>query len=373
MSLIMTATGPISPEDIGFTTMHDHLLLDGRAAARENDFDKTVLDHFDGKLPFNPEEITLENLNFIRRGGFVVSDFCWDIDDVDLMKDEVRKFKEAGGSTILEVSTMGMRKDNEAPRNVEGLREISRDTSVNVVVSTGFYDEIVWPAFVHDMSIEDRVAYIKRDAEEGIEGTDIKAGAIKTGANKFTDNAVKNLKACARGAIKTGLCLTVHNGIDIDKRDSWEMIKLLLAEGVDPEKLVWAHIQNFANETNITAVLQNPDSYYLNLDFAKRVLDKGVTVSIDCFGNPCDMEYLGFWDRDDKVMICFLAKLLQAGYAGQMVVGHDVSWKPSLTRFGGDGFTRLPSFVIPALKKAGYEEKLLDQITVKNPARLLSR
>jgi len=367
MSDIMTVAGPVSADAVGFTTMHDHILINGQCVVKEDNFDQMVIDHFDGKLPHDPETITLENLNFIRRGGFVVSDFCWDLNDVDLMKDEVKKFKEVGGSTILEVSTVGLRTD------VAGLRDIAQDTGVNIVACTGFYDEVAWPDFVFDMSIEDMVAHIVRDADEGFQGTKIRAGGIKTGANSFTDNAVKNLKACARASLETGLCLTVHNGIKIDKDASWEMLKVLLGEGLDPERIVWAHSQNFVNETEIVKVAQNPDSYYLNVDFIKRVLDNGVTVSIDCFGNPCDMEYLGFWDRDDKVMLGFVAKLLQAGYSSQIVLGHDVSWRPFLTRYGGDGYTRLSKFVIPTLEKAGYSEVALEQITTQNPARLLTR
>jgi len=153
----------------------------------------------------------------------------------------------------------------------------------------------------------------------------------------------------------------------------WKMLKVLLGEGLDPERIIWAHTQNFVNETEIVKVAQTPESYYLNLDFAKRVLDKGVTVSIDCFGNQCDMEFLGSWDRDDKVMLSMVAKLLQAGYSSQIVLGHDVSWRPFLTCYGGDGYTRLSNFVIPTLEKAGYPEQAVRQLVEGNPARLLTR
>jgi phosphotriesterase-related protein len=67
-----------------------------------------------------------------------------------------------------------------------------------------------------------------------------------------------------------------------------------------------------------------------------------------------------------------LVKLIQEGYARQLVVGTDTFVKLLLRRFGGDGYCRLTSFVAPSLASAGVSQEEIQQITVDNPKRILA-
>ena len=51
---------------------------------------------------------------------------------------------------------------------------------------------------------------------------------------------------------------------------------------------------------------------------------------------------------------------------------HDVFTKSATRRGGGEGFTLIPSFVVPTLRHSGVSDDDLKRITVANPAQLLT-
>jgi phosphotriesterase-related protein len=67
-----------------------------------------------------------------------------------------------------------------------------------------------------------------------------------------------------------------------------------------------------------------------------------------------------------------LVRLIQEGYARQLVVGTDTFIKLLLRRCGGDGYCRLTSFVVPLLESVDVSAEEIKQITVNNPARILA-
>lgn len=54
------------------------------------------------------------------------------------------------------------------------------------------------------------------------------------------------------------------------------------------------------------------------------------------------------------------------------LMGHDAFTKSATRRGGGEGFTRIPSFVVPTLRRSGVSDDDLNRITVANPAHLLA-
>jgi phosphotriesterase-related protein len=68
-----------------------------------------------------------------------------------------------------------------------------------------------------------------------------------------------------------------------------------------------------------------------------------------------------------------LAGLIADGYAGQMVLGHDVFLKAHLHEFGGNGYEHLLARVFPVLEAAfGISPSVLQQLMVGNPRRHLT-
>ena len=103
----------------------------------------------------------------------------------------------------------------------------------------------------------------------------------------------------------------------------------------------------------------------------------GVYVNFDGWGDIHGSRHKlnqGFdycWGFDDFFRLAVVAKLLEKGYAEKIMFGHDKYNKLGGFYGGSYGYTRFPTFAIPALREMGYEKEA-QLITVANPARFLS-
>jgi phosphotriesterase-related protein len=360
---VMTATGPIDPNDLGTTSMHEHVLT--RAAGFAEPFADQLTEMFGGELPHPVDEVTLENLSFLKAGGGLASPVLA-LDDPALACDELERFMAFGGASIADATPIGM------GRNPEGIRALSSETGVQIVVATGFYAEEFWPAEFFDFGVAGMVEMMLGECADGIDGTGIRPGFIKTAANCHNEATVDRLTAAALAARETGMSIQVHNGNELDPADSLALFDLMSETGLDPERIIWAHAHNLVSKRNIVAMLQDPASAAVDVRPLLHVLERGGNVGIDCFGPTSDFEYFGTYDADERTMLLTLAELLRRGYAGQIVLGHDVMWKLHYHRYGGHGYTRILEFVLPKLIEAGYPEEQVRMLVVDNPARLLA-
>ena len=101
-------------------------------------------------------------------------------------------------------------------------------------------------------------------------------------------------------------------------------------------------------------------------------VDGGFNISVDCLGHTWDIELFEYVNQTDWQRLAGLYALINSGYADQIVLGTDTYMNMLVRRFGGEGYCRLTNAIIPMLKIAEVSEKDLDQIMVKNPARLLA-
>jgi len=160
-----TVLGPIDPADLGLTLMHEHLLSYAPHIAKEPaEASKRARYH---------EPVSMGNLGEIRFGGLLNLDNC-QLDDVETAIDEARLFKLAGGSTIVEPTSIGIGRD---PR---GLARIARATGLNIVMGASYYvDETHPPARrMTERSEDEIVDEIVGDVLDGVDGTGVRAGFI---------------------------------------------------------------------------------------------------------------------------------------------------------------------------------------------------
>ncbi len=226
MSKIMTVLGEIKPEDLGFTSMHEHIMMDGG---------KTIRSRYEDKIPKSikvkvDDPVSLENAGLLKR-NFIL---CWDalsLDDEEMMTGEVKDFKDAGGGALVEMSAIGLR------CNMPAVKRISKKTGLHVVATTGFYTEDSWPAEYRNMTIEQYKNKMLHEIKYGIDDTGIFPGHLKIGMTHLSKQEERTLRAAAMTAIETGLSLTVHpctriggNGVKI--------AKILLEEGMNPDRIV---------------------------------------------------------------------------------------------------------------------------------------
>ncbi len=366
MGEVMTVRGPIEAADLGFTSMHEHLHCD---ASFYMDLYRDAVEPWDpARFPPPPDApVTIENLAFLRHMGFVSSHDDWDLTDEELMAAETADYATAGGGAMLEVSAPGIRGD------VRAMRRISELTGVHVVASTGLYAAASWPQRFHDMTVDQLTSYMIEEVEVGIDGTDVRAGHIKTACNVFDDAEQRALRAGAAAARATGVSMTVHHGLDVDEETSRAMVDVLLDAGADPERTILCHMQGFVGTSDIDELVHDPTAWMPRFDHLMALADRGFVLSIDTFGMLWDMEPLGHRGGDDARKLAAIAALCEAGHAERVVVGCDVFLKTMTRRYGSDGFARLLSYVAPMLERVGVAAADVRAITHGNPARLLEK
>jgi len=289
------------------------------------------------------------------------------MDDEEAMTGELMDFRSLGGSALLDVSTPGLRTDPLA------LKRISTQSGVHIIAATGLYAQDSWPERFHDFKTKEIEGYLTEEIKYGINETDVKPGHIKIAIEgNFIEPEVNALRAACRVAMETGLSLTIHQGMTLGPEDGFLILDILEEEKMDLARTVIAHADARFVTRNIRQLVLEPESRQLNLDIPKKLLDRGVNISIDCFGHYWDAEPLGMTNINDWQRIAGLFSLISAGYSKQLVIGTDSFIKFLLKRFGGDGYCRLLTYAVPMLKEVGVSQSDIDDLTIHNPARLLA-
>ncbi|WP_213950930.1 phosphotriesterase family protein [Tepidanaerobacter syntrophicus] len=360
MSKIMTVLGEIKPEDLRFTSMHEHIMMRGGMIRKR----------YEDKIPANvkvkeDDPVKLDNIGLLKR-NFILSLDGLRLDDEETMMQEVYDFKESGGASMLELSAIGLR------CNLPAIKRISQKTGVNVIAATGFYTEDSWPLEYRNLTIDNYKEIMLKEINFGIEDTGIKPGHIKIGISTFSKQEENTLRAAGRVAKETGLSITVHPSSKIGG-NSVNIAKILLEEGVKPDRIVIAHVSATFAPSDLKMLVLNPESWKPNLDTAKSLLNLGVNITVDFLGNSLDIEFIGDVGPTDWQKLAGLVALLKDGYAEHIVLGTDLCAKIMTRRFGGEGYCRLTNFAIPTLRDLlGVSEYAIRQMTIKNPARILA-
>jgi phosphotriesterase-related protein len=362
MEEIMTVLGPIPPERLGLTSMHEHILYDGTVYRKR-------LEAFlpNEELPVKENEpVNLENIGYLRH-NFILTWDAVSMHDEGVMVAELADFKTSGGSAIVDMSTPGLRS------NISGIRRISEKTGVHVIATTGLYAEDSWPEKFCNMSTEEYTAFMMGEIKHGIADTGIKPGHIKIAIEEGpTPQGELLLRAAARVSQETGFSVTIHQGTFMTDQEVRRIIDVIVEEGIEPERTIICHVQDFFVPWDLKTLVLDPDSWRLQLDFPKELLDRGFNISVDCFGHIWDMEPLGYINQTDWQRLAGLAALINAGYSEKIVLGTDTYLKILTRRFGGEGYCRLTKSIIPILRQVGVSEDDIQKLIVENPARLLA-
>ena len=119
MTTVNTVLGPITPEELGVTLMHEHLLLDATPWFREPEAASLrAVAH---------QPVSIEVLGLLRHDPFMCRDNCELLDEATATE-EVRRFRLAGGETVVDPTCRGIGRDPRA------LKRIARATGLQVVM-----------------------------------------------------------------------------------------------------------------------------------------------------------------------------------------------------------------------------------------------
>ncbi|HPW17437.1 MAG TPA: aryldialkylphosphatase [Candidatus Aminicenantes bacterium] len=339
--LALTVTGPVEPSRLGQTLMHEHIFVDFKFSGSLRPEPAT-----DAELSLQP--VTLANLHKARAGHWIAdNDFLGDFEE---SLAEVLEFKAAGGGTIVDVSGIRLGRDPV------GLFRISNASGLNIVMGGSWYQKKYHPPNFSDLTLDELTAGMVRDIAVGVDGTEIRSGIIgEIGINgdPLTANELKLVRASARASRLTGAPMTFHvGGVGEEK---FRVLKIVADEGVAMSSVVMGHSNGLA----------------FDFPFARRILALGVFIEFDwlgALGSPG-----GFLEaRTNRKVAEGIARLVREGYAGQIVLSHDICNKIQLKKFGGLGYTYIHEYFLPVLRELGVGEADIRKMMVENPARALA-
>jgi phosphotriesterase-related protein len=342
MPSVQTVLGPVDPGDLGITIPHEHLLIDlgprfiepeteeGRALARQ--------------------PVALGNLSWVRRNYLSSLDNIR-LTDEAVAIDEAALFKRAGGGTVVDAGSIGIRPDPSA------LQRISRATGLHVVAATGYYTEDFHPADMDARHEDDLTDEIISDLRDGIGATGVRAGIIgELGCSwPLHPNERKGLRAAARAQRETGAPITVHPGRD--RSAPFEILEILVDAGADVTRVVIGHVER--TEFDVATLL--------------RLARTGCYVEYDWFGEVLSMHPTGPVNvPSDAERIDQILQLIDDGHLDQVLASQDVCLKTRLVRYGAGGYAHIPANVMAWMRAKGMSEAQIHRIVVENPARMLT-
>jgi phosphotriesterase-related protein len=362
MMRIQTVLGPIAVDDLGPTSMHEHVLTDNAVALSRRG--KAAADKSVAERELFTQPLGLPVLGALQLDPVAVAANL-DLDDDDVAVAELAEFRAAGGRAVVEVSAVGSKVD------VRRIAAVSRASGVSIVMATGFYTSDFWPESYLTWTVDQFAAFMLNDFQRGIDGSGILAGHIKCGVGNLNEPERCVLLAAAQVAQQTGSSITVHPGREAG-RDGREIGRILTGEGMQPDRVVIAHADTFLGERSLRKLLADRSGWRLALDYHREVLAQGCLLGFDTFGQTWSSAPAGLADQSDYRRLAGVAALVEEGYGNQIVLGTD-TFMPMLTRRGGgQGYRHLFTFVLPQLHEAGVPEQTLDQMTRHTPRRLLA-
>ena len=339
---VNSVLGELSREELGITTPHEHIFIDISAF-----FEKRPLRDIEDPVT---EKVKMEHLGQLSRDPYALKDNL-KMEDYEIQKKEILRFKRAGGSTMVDATMPGIGRDPEK------LARISRETGINVIMGTGYYVSSTHPEALASMTEEEIAEEMVRELTVGVDG--VKAGVIgEIGISElFNDAERRVLRASAIAHKKTGAGVLVH--INPWTTNGLESCDILLSAGVAPDRIAISHID-----------VENREDYVLTM------LKAGVYVEFDNFGKEYFVEkearhdgYGCFVSDVDRVL--FLKKLIEMGYVDQILVSCDVCLKTCLRTYGAWGYDHVLANVVPMMKEFGIRDEDIDTILRKNPADFL--
>ncbi|MCE6991789.1 phosphotriesterase [Dyadobacter sp. CY323] len=292
--------GKIATSDLGRSLIHEHVLVDFIGA------DKITSDRW------NHEEVIRKVLPYLM------------------------EIKSRGIQTVMECTPAFIGRD------VLLLQKLSDKSGLNMITNTGYYgasDNKYLPKWAFTETAEQLAERWVGEFQNGIEGTAIKPGFIKTGVNPgpLSELHKKLITAAALTHLKTGLTICSHTGPALPAQQEIEILKKMK---VDPKAFVWVHANGTPEEMAVTA-------------------KSGCWVSLDGISEDSI-------DKNAETILFLKSK----GFLNQILISHDAGWYQPGEPDGGKfrGYTTISDKLLPALKQKGLAESDIKQLMELNPA-----
>lgn len=304
---IMTVRGPIEPNSFGKALPHEHILVDFIGT------DKAGAGRYDAS------------------------------EVISIMLPYLQELKDRDFAGFVECTPAFLARD------VKILNQLSELTGLNILTNTGLYgaaNDKYLPDYAKDETADQLATRWTAEWENGIEGTGIYPGFIKTGVDPgaLTDTDKKLIQAAARTHLKTGLTIACHTG---EAQAALGVLGIIQHEGVEPSALIIVH--------------------------ANGIADPNVRIKIAAAGAWVELD--GVNKNSIAENVKFIKELAQAGLLNRTLISQDSGWYNAGDAKGGQTqnkihpFTTISDQLIPALKQAGLTDAQIRVLIVENPAK----
>jgi len=223
MTKVNTVLGPISTKNLGFTLMHEHLIVGFPNAIREF-----------------PELFVPNVLEYVVAG--------------------LKRTKAGGVDTVVDMTTPDLGRD------INFIKEASKRSGVNIIACAGWWLEV--PRFINGTSGSVTAARLAdsfaREVDKGIGDTGIKAGVLKAASDVdgVTPPLEMMLRAVAKAHLKTGVPIAIHSYHP--GQVARQQIDILKDEGVNLKHVKIDHANDTTDVEYLTWILEQ--GCYLGLD-----------------------------------------------------------------------------------------------------------
>jgi phosphotriesterase-related protein len=338
--IVRTVSGDMPAADLGRTLIHEHLASN-----------LTTYWAPDLAPEIATATVSLQTLAEVRAHAFSVRDNLV-LDDLETAAAEVTAFRDAGGTSLVDVTSHGIGRD------VRASELIARRSGVNVIVGCGYYIGISHPVGLGRRSESDIADEMTREVRDGIGSTGIRAGVLgELGVGTFPMIPAERrvLRAAARAQRTTGAGMILHSAPGTDS--VFEIVRVLDGAGAALDKVVISHLD---------------ERFRDDLRLFRRIAGSGVRFGFDTFGREIYYDGRRKQHPSDTQRIDAVCRLLDAGLGDRIALAQDVCLKHELAAFGGQGYAHVLTRIVPRMLLAGIPQADINTMLIETPARVLA-
>ncbi|MCI8539092.1 MAG: phosphotriesterase [Oscillospiraceae bacterium] len=315
MKKVQTVLGPIAPEALGETLIHEHV---------------TCAD-WSMRMNFGPK--------------FYEEDTV-----VEMAAGLLGKAKACGVSTVVDGTPVNLGRD------IHLLRRVAEATGLNIIASSGFYyQEEPWLGMRDE---EEIYTLLKEECQSGIAGTSSRPGIMKSGISAAGVTPLQHKLLHATGRVAAELDMPIFCHHDPSVKSGHDILKVYTSVGVRPARVILGHSGDTTDVEYLEGVLK--EGCYIGFDRlaycgfgATPVLDDSVKTILTL----CEKGY------QDRI-------LLSHDWAAYLAF-----WDSWQTTKSSDymnieqDFTFVHRHVLPALQAGGRTAADLSMLMTENPKR----
>lgn len=330
---VQTVTGAIGPEQLGVTLPHEHVYINMTRTTPQ-----------DGYLNV-AEEAAAELALFTAAGGSTL---------IDMSNGELSDYAApVGWSDDLRVMQQNPDTGSRSIANVLATKEMAEQTGVQVILGTGHYYDTYLDKLWFDRNSTNKIAdYLVADLLDEIPGTGVRAGIIgeiASDLSHITATEERSFRAAGRASRETGIMISTHAA---SFPTGLAQLEILQEEGVDPSRVVIGHADTVKS-----------------IDYSLEIARKGAFVEFDCL-MTCRIGGKVIRHQLER-RLAYLSQIIDAGYAGSILLSQDVCQRSHMRALGGPGYTFLFEEFRTAAIEWGIDAEVLDSIHRDNPRRAI--